>query len=62
MPTPPTIPFPVRVTPLVEREPFEGLQDYKRRCWNAEFEDAMSRIADTPIRNALFALKQLSRL
>ncbi len=62
MPAPPETPVPVRVDQLVERNPFEGLLDYKRRCWEAEFDAAIKKIEDTPTRNALFSLKNLLRL
>jgi hypothetical protein len=37
----------------------EGVFDYVRRAWEAEFEDALGKITDVNVRNALFALKNL---
>jgi hypothetical protein len=51
--------FPVRTTQLVERDPEEGIWAHRKRCWEAEFADALSKIEDTPTRNALFALKNM---
>jgi hypothetical protein len=52
--------FPVRTTQLVERDPEESVFRYRKRIWEAEFHDALSKIEDTPTRNALFALKNLT--
>lgn len=52
--------YPVRTTQLVKRGPEESAQAYRKRIWEAEFSDALSRIEDTPTRNALFALKNLT--
>jgi truncated hemoglobin YjbI len=55
--------LPVRSQPLAgPRKPDEGLYDYQRRCWLAEFEDALRKIDDVPTRNALFALANLARV
>ena len=53
-------PLPVKEHQLIERNDGEGINDYKRRVWAAEFSDAVRKIEDVNVRNAFIALRQIT--